>query len=796
MFNKELFINTYKLSLKLNFGKTIQEASNLEKYHALSEAIMSKISTDWNNTRRAYSQKKQGYYFSAEFLVGRSLHNNLVNLLLDNDIKETLDEIGITLDELEEQEEDAALGNGGLGRLAACFMESAATMDLPLMGYGVRYSEGILKQSILNGFQVEHGDNWTKNGDPWSLRKESESQIVQFKDMKVKAVPYDMPIIGYKTNNINTLRLWQSEAILDFDFQKFNAFKYDESVEAKNRAEDITRVLYPNDEQRVGKVLRLRQQYFFCSASIKDIIAKHLELYGNLENFEDLTKIQLNDTHPVIAISELIRILVDEHDYEFIKAMKIAKSIFSYTNHTILQEALEKWNEDIVEDTNPRNLEIIKEIENYLLLELKEMNISREDIEEMRILKDGQVRMANLGIYLSHTVNGVAQLHTNILKENVLNSWFRHYPEKFQNKTNGITPRRWLVMSNPELSSYITELLGHDEWITDLPRLKELEQFVDDEDVLKKLLEIKGIKKQQLADYIYENEGIKINPNSIFDIQVKRIHEYKRQLMNALHIVYLYQRLKENPNIDILPRTFIFGGKAAPGYFRAKAIIKFINEIARVVNNDLEIKDKIKVVFVQNYRVSYAEKIFPAADVSEQISTAGKEASGTGNMKFMLNATPTIGTYDGANVEIVEEAGFENNFIFGARVEEINRIKSSYSPMEIYLNDREIRTAVDTLMNGIFKDEDTFMLLDIFNGLLREDGSRSDRYFVLKDMRDYIDAQNEVDRVYRDRKEWAKKCLYNLANSGKFSSDRTIGDYAKDIWEIEPNKIEANQNDF
>ena len=791
MFNKELFINTYKLSLKLNFGKTIQEASNLEKYHALSETIMSKISSDWNNTRRAYSQKKQAYYFSAEFLVGRSLHNNLVNLLLDDDVKDCLDEMGITLVELEEQEEDAALGNGGLGRLAACFMESAATMNLPLMGYGVRYSEGILKQCIENGFQVEYGDNWTKNGDPWSLRKESESQIVEFKDMKVRAIPYDMPIIGYGTNNINTLRLWQSEAIVDFDFQKFNAFKYDESVEAKNRAEDITRVLYPNDEQRVGKVLRLRQQYFFSSASIKDIIAKHLELYGNLENFENVTKIQLNDTHPVIAISELIRILVDEYDYDFLKAMEIAKNVFSYTNHTILQEALEKWDEDIVEDTNPRNLEIIKEIETYLLLELKEINASREDIDDMRILKDGKVRMANLGIYLSHTVNGVAQLHTNILKENVLNSWFRHYPKKFQNKTNGITPRRWLVMSNPELSNFITELLGHDQWITDLPRLKELEQFINDEDVLKRLLDIKAIKKQQLADYIFDHEGIRINPNSIFDIQVKRIHEYKRQLMNALHIVYLYQRLKENPNLDILPRTFIFGGKSAPGYFRAKAIIKFINEIARVVNNDLEIKDKIKVVFVQNYRVSYAEKIFPAADVSEQISTAGKEASGTGNMKFMLNATPTIGTYDGANVEIVEEAGFENNFIFGARVEELNRIKSSYSPMEIYLNDREIRDAVDTLMNGKFKDDDTFMLLDIFNGLLRENGSRSDRYFVLKDLRNYIDAQNEVDRVYRDRKEWAKKCLYNLANSGKFSSDRTIGDYAEEIWEIEPNKIDV-----
>lgn len=791
MFDKKLFINTYKLSLKLNFGKTIEDASDLEKYHALSETIMSRISTNWNNSRKAYSKEKQGYYFSAEFLVGRSLNNNLVNLLLDDDIKECLEEMNIDLNVLEEQEEDAALGNGGLGRLAACFMESAATMNLPLMGYGVRYSEGLLKQNIINGFQVETGDNWTKNGDPWSLRKESESQVVEFKDMKVRAVPYDMPIIGYRTNNINTLRLWQSEAILDFDFQKFNEFKYDESVEAKNRAEDITRVLYPNDEQRVGKVLRLRQQYFFCSASIKDIIAKHLEMYGNLDKLAELTRIQLNDTHPVIAISELIRLLVDEYGYTLENAMEISRTIFSYTNHTILQEALEKWDENIVEDTNPRNLEIIKEIEKCLLKELIGKNVSQEDMHEMRILKNGQVHMANLGIYLSHTVNGVAQLHTNILMENVLNSWYRHYPEKFQNKTNGITPRRWLVMSNPELSKFATELLGHDDWITDLTKLKELEKFVDDEKVLKELMAIKSIKKKQLADYIYEVENIKIDPNSIFDIQVKRIHEYKRQLLNALHIVYMYQRLKENPNLDVLPRTYIFGGKAAPGYFRAKAIIKFINEIARVVNNDLEIKDKIKVVFVENYRVSYAEKIFPAADISEQISTAGKEASGTGNMKFMLNATPTIGTYDGTNVEIVEEAGFENNFIFGARVEELEKIKSTYSSMEIYLNDKQIRDAVDTLMSGIFKDDDTFMLLDIFNGLLRENNGRSDRYFILKDFRSYIDAQKEVDRAYRDRKEWAKKCLMNMANAGKFSSDRTIQDYAREIWEIDTIKVEG-----
>lgn len=789
MFDRESFINTFKIALKLNFGKEIEEATDLEKYHALSESVMGKISNDWNKTRKAYSNEKQGFYFSAEFLIGRSLYNNLVNLMVNDDIREALDSVGINLDEIADEEEDAALGNGGLGRLAACFMESAATMDLPLTGYGVRYAEGLLKQNIIDGFQVESGDNWIKRGDPWSLRKESEAQIVEFKDMSVRAIPYDMPIIGYDTNNINTLRLWQSEAILDFDFKKFNDFKYDESLQGKNRAEDITRVLYPNDEQRAGKLLRLRQQYFFCSASIKDIIVKHLENFDNLDNIDNYIRIQLNDTHPVISISEFIRILVDEYGYDFNVAMEKSKTIFSYTNHTILQEALEKWDVSIVEDTNPRNMQIIKDINSAFLDEIKQNDLTPEELNEMKIINNNQVNMANLGLFLSHAVNGVAELHTNILKNDVLKSWYKYYPEKFQNKTNGITPRRWLAMSNPELTDFISELLGDKEWIKDLPRLKELEKYVDDSEVLDRLMEIKHTKKEQLAEYIKKNEGIDIDPNSIFDIQIKRIHEYKRQLMNAFHIVYLYKRLKENPNLDVLPRTFIFGGKSAPGYFRAKAIIKYINEIARVINSDLEIKDKIKVVFVENYRVSYGEKLFPAADISEQISTAGKEASGTGNMKFMLNATPTLGTYDGANVEIVEEAGFENNFIFGARVEELARIESTYQPMELYISDREIREVVDTLMSGEFKDNDTFMFLDIYNSLLRENGGKSDKYFVLKDLRSYIEEQRKVDKAYRDKRQWAKKCLINLANSGKFSSDRTINDYAENIWDIKPTKI-------
>ena len=627
MFDRESFINTFKIALKLNFGKEIEEATDLEKYHALSESVMGKISNDWNKTRKAYSNEKQGFYFSAEFLIGRSLYNNLVNLMVNDDIREALDSVGINLDEIADEEEDAALGNGGLGRLAACFMESAATMDLPLTGYGVRYAEGLLKQNIIDGFQVESGDNWIKRGDPWSLRKESEAQIVEFKDMSVRAIPYDMPIIGYDTNNINTLRLWQSEAILDFDFKKFNDFKYDESLQGKNRAEDITRVLYPNDEQRVGKLLRLRQQYFFCSASIKDIIVNHLENFDNLDNIDNYIRIQLNDTHPVISIPEFIRILVDEYGYDFNVAMEKSKTIFSYTNHTILQEALEKWDVSIVEDTNPRNMQIIKDINSAFLDEIKQNDLTPEELNEMKIINNNQVNMANLGLFLSHAVNGVAELHTNILKNDVLKSWYKYYPEKFQNKTNGITPRRWLAMSNPELTDFISELLGDKEWIKDLPRLKELEKYVDDSEVLDRLMEIKHTKKEQLAEYIKKNEGIDIDPNSIFDIQIKRIHEYKRQLMNAFHIVYLYKRLKENPNLDVLPRTFIFGGKSAPGYFRAKAIIKYINEIARVINSDLEIKDKIKVVFVENYRVSYGEKLFPAADISEQISTAGNNFS-------------------------------------------------------------------------------------------------------------------------------------------------------------------------
>ncbi len=779
---------SYEAIIKLKFGKTFESASKEEKYSALATAIMELITDDWIETREKSKKERKAYYFSAEFLVGRALGNNILNLGIEKDVQSVLDDMDLALKELEELEEDAALGNGGLGRLAACFMESAATMDIPLDGYGVRYSEGLFKQSFVDGFQHEEGDAWIKHGYPWMIRVESDSQIIHFKNQSVVAVPYDMPIIGYKNGVVNTLRLWQSEAIDRFDFAKFNNFQYDESVREQSRAEDITRVLYPNDIQRAGKLLRLKQQYFFVSASLKDLIKKYKENFPEDKKFANFAKyhaIQLNDTHPVIGIPELIRIFLDTEHMNWEDSWKIVTSVFSFTNHTILQEAMEVWTEDLVDEVSPRVLEIIKEIDKNFIASLEDKNYDSGKVHRLRIVKDNNVHMASLALYSAHKVNGVAELHTNILKTDTLKEWYALYPEKFINMTNGVTPRRWLAYSNPELASLITELLGSEDWITDLEMLKGLESFVDDESVLKRLNEIKYNNKLKLVKYINEVEGITIDPDTIFDVQVKRLHEYKRQLMNALHIVDLYFRLLENPELDIVPRTFIFGAKAAPGYFRAKAIIKFINEISRVINMDERVNKKLKVVFVQNFRVSYGERIYPATDVSEQISTAGKEASGTGNMKFMMNATPTLGTYDGANVEIVKEAGFENNFIFGARVEELKEIYNTYNPIEYYANDYNIKRVVDSLIDGVFSDNGSYMFLNIYNSLVQmEFPEKLDQYFVLKDFKAYKDTQEEIDKAYRDRLAWAKKCLINLANSGKFSSDRTIMDYAKQIWRV------------
>ena len=786
---KNKFIENYVENLQRITLKSFDETSDKDRYNALCDSIIELINEEWRECKRSTRNERKAYYLSAEFLIGRSLGNNLINLGIYDEVKELLDEIGIDFEAIENYEDDAALGNGGLGRLAACFMDSAATQGINLVGYGVRYREGIFKQKIEEGFQVESGDSWIKDGDGWSIRVDSDAKIVRFRDQQVKAVPFDMPVVGFENGRVNTLRLWQSEPFEEFDFAKFNNYEYDDAVAEKNRAEDITRVLYPNDMQRAGKVLRLKQQYFFCSASIQDMIEKYKRDFPEDLQFKNFSKyhvIQLNDTHPIMAIPELIRVLVDENGIFFEDALKIARKVFAFTNHTVLQEALERWDKDIVLEVSPRCLEIIEKINEELVKEFKAKGYSEEQIDPYRIERFEQIHMANLAIYVGFSVNGVAALHTEILKADTFKHWYKLRPEMFNNKTNGITPRRWLVYSNRELSSFITEKLGTDEWKYKLDLLKGLEKYKDDEKVLEELWDIKQTKKNELAKYILDTEGVKIDPESIFDIQIKRIHEYKRQHLNVLHIIYLYHKLKKNPDMEFTPTTFIFGGKAAPGYFRAKGMIKLANEVARVVNADPDVNDKIKVVFVENYRVSYAEKLFPAADISEQISTAGKEASGTGNMKFMLNGALTLGTLDGANIEIFDHAGEENNFRFGATVEELNEIMDSYNPVEYYSKDPDIKDVVDSLVSGEFKDNESYMFLDIYNELIKpQEGQRGDNYFLLKDFKSYAKAHERVNEAYKNKLDWSRKCLINIANAGFFSSDRTILDYAADIWKID-----------
>ncbi|WP_353893931.1 glycogen/starch/alpha-glucan phosphorylase [Proteinivorax hydrogeniformans] len=768
------------------FGKTLEECTSKEKYIALSKAVMEEIVPTWINSKQKFEGKKQAYYLSAEFLMGRALTNNLINSKLKSEVEDLLNEINVDYNVIEEAEEDAGLGNGGLGRLAACFLDSGATLDLPLTGYGLRYEFGIFKQSFKDGFQDEDGDNWLQHGDPWSIRKESDSVTVSFADGDVLAVPYDTPIIGYGQNTINTLRLWKSEALNNFDFEEFNNQNYHQSVKEKNDAETISKCLYPNDSNDEGKKLRLKQQYFFVSASLQDLVRKHKEKYSSFDNFSALHSIQLNDTHPAVAIPELMRILTKNEGISWNKAWDIVVKSFAYTNHTLLAEALEQWPVHLYQSLLPTIYEIIVKIDAQLKEELKEKGIKEEELYEYEIISGDCIKMAWLSIYGTSSTNGVAELHTNLLIESELTKWYNLFPKRFNNKTNGITQRRWLLQSNPELAGYITKLLGSDKWITDLTELKKLEKFADDKEALEDFVNIKQTKKDQLADYIEEHEGIKIDRNSIFDIQIKRLHEYKRQLLKAFYILDLYYRLKEQPGFDIHPRTFIFGAKAAPGYFRAKGIIKYINEIAKLINNDKDINGKIKVVFVENYRVSYAEKLFPAADVSEQISTAGKEASGTGNMKFMLNGAPTIGTYDGANVEIVAEAGEENNFIFGLRVEDIEKIKDSYDPKEECEKVKGLKRVVDTLVDGTFTDGDTGMFAELYDSIFKgASWHRPDQYFLMKDFDSYRQAQQEVDEAYKDKVAWARKCWMNMSNAGKFSSDRTIQQYADEIWKIE-----------
>jgi len=775
-----------ELAAKTDYCKEIEELTVPELHEVLGKAIMGEIADRWTKAKNVHANNRRAYYFSAEFLMGRMMYNNLFCLGILDDVKDMLAKKGIDINVFEDID-DAALGNGGLGRLAACFLDSAATQDVPLDGYGIRYKYGLFKQNIIDGFQVETADDWQRFGDPWCIRRNDDTVLVKFADQTVKAVPYDMAIIGYGTENINTLRLWEAEAVENFDFLKFNNFDYVGSVQAKNDAEDITKVLYPNDNQHKGKVLRLKQQYFFCSASLQDIIKRYKSKYGNdYSKFSDHAAIQLNDTHPVVSIPELIRLLMND-GVSFEDAFKIAQKTFAYTNHTVMAEALEKWNIDLLRSVIPEIYSIIEKIADRLVKDLS----SKTDISNMRIIDGGVVHMARLAVYASSYTNGVAWIHTEILKNDVLNDWYKIYPERFQNKTNGITQRRWLGLCNPELSALLTEKLGSDAYLKDLSELKKLESKID-ADTIKKFNEIKFQKKKELADYIEKHEGVKLDPNMIFDIQVKRLHEYKRQLLNAFSIVDIYFKLKEGKLPNWQPTAFIFGAKAAPGYARAKAIIKYINEIARVVNNDPAVNNKIKVVFVSNYNVSYAEKIVTAADFSEQISTAGTEASGTGNMKFMLNGAVTLGTYDGANVEIAQEAGEENEYIFGARVEKIDELKAknSYSSKAIYDSSNEIKKVIDTLVNGTFSDGGKYgdgegSFRELYHSIVYGAHWHSpDHYFILLDLPSYVDAKIKANADYADRSAFGKKCLMNVANAGKFSSDRTILQYAKELWKV------------
>ena len=789
MTDKEIIKMYMERSSLTTFGKELEDCTNKEKYVVLSKAIMMDIIPKWITSEKKFEGEKRAYYFSAEYLMGRALTNNLINTRYKATVESLLDDMGIDYNSIEEEEDDAALGNGGLGRLAACFLDSAATLDYPLTGYGIRYEFGLFKQKFRDGFQEEEADTWLEYQDPWSIRKRSESLVVNFGDGDILAVPYDTPVIGYGKSTINTLRLWKAESLEEFNFKAFNDQDYHLAVKAKNDAENIAKVLYPNDSYDEGKVLRLKQQYFFVSASLQDLVRNHKKTYPNFDNFVELHSIQLNDTHPAVAIPELMRILTEVENLGWDKAWNIVVEVFAYTNHTLLAEALEQWPVKFYKDILPHIYHIIEKIDHQLMEELKSSGVEDHKLDEYKIIKDDHIKMAWMSIYGSKSINGVAQIHSDLLKDRELNHWYKIYPERFNNKTNGITQRRWLLESNPELSRFITDLLASNDWITNLEELKKLEKFVDDEGVLNRFLEIKQKKKDQLAEYILDKENIKINPESIFDIQIKRLHEYKRQLLNAFQILDLYFRIKENPELDIVPRTFIFGAKAAPGYFVAKGIIKYINEIKELIQRDPIVSQKIQIVFVENYNVSYAEKLFPAADISEQISTAGKEASGTGNMKFMLNGTPTIGTLDGANVEIVEEAGEANNFIFGLRVEDIVELEASYNPIEEYNNVKGLKRVVDSLVDGTFSDGGSGMFQAIYDSLLKgASWHKADVYYILKDFDSYRNAQQDVNDAYEDRINWAKKSWMNLANAGKFSSDRTIKEYAEEIWEIKSKK--------
>ena len=809
MFKKEAFKKSVKDNVKFLYRKTIEEATQEQIFQAVSYSVKDVIIDNWLATQKAYDEQdpKIVYYMSMEFLMGRALGNNLINLCAYGEVKEALEELGFDLNCIEDQEPDPALGNGGLGRLAACFLDSLATLNYAAYGCGIRYHYGMFKQKIENGYQIEVPDNWLKNGYPFELRRPEYAKEVHFGGyvrveydpekggnkfihegyQAVKAIPYDMPITGYDNDVVNTLRIWDAEPIVDFELDSFDKGDYKKAVEQENLARNIVEVLYPNDNHYAGKELRLKQQYFFVSASLQAAIAKYKKKHDDIHKLYEKVTFQMNDTHPTVAVAELMRILMDEEGLGWDEAWEVTRKSVAYTNHTIMSEALEKWPIELFSRLLPRVYQIIEEINRRFILEIQAKYPGNyEKIKKMAIIYDGQVKMAHLAIAAGYSVNGVARLHTEILKNQELKDFYEMMPEKFNNKTNGITQRRFLLHANPLLADWITEHIGPD-WVTDLPQLKKLAVYADDEKALQEFMNIKFKNKERLSKFILEHNGVEVDPHSIFDVQVKRLHEYKRQLLNILHVIYLYNQIKMHPEMEFYPRTFIFGAKASAGYATAKKIIKLINSVADVVNNDASINGKIKVVFIENYRVSNAEWIFAAADVSEQISTASKEASGTGNMKFMLNGAPTLGTMDGANVEIVEEVGAENAFIFGLSSDEVINYENNggYDPNVIYNTDEEIRQVLMQLINGTFSN-DTELFRDLYDSLLNtKNTDRADRYFILADFRSYADAQKRVEAAYRDEKGWAKKALLNTACSGKFTSDRTIQEYVDDIWHLD-----------
>lgn len=808
-FDKEKFKNSIRTRLKRHYGKNLDEANAHDIYDAVSTAVMDHIQTNWMATRKEYEdgQVRQMYYLSAEFLMGRALSNNLINFGIMDSVKEVLAELKFDYTTIEDQEPDAGLGNGGLGRLAACFLDSLATLDYPGHGYGIRYQYGMFEQHIEDGHQVEYPDNWLKHRDPWAVKRSDLAVKVQFGGTpvvekgpngyvrfklvgaeEVTATPYDTPILGYATRTVNRLRLWEASSDDGFDLQLFNDMHYNRAVERQNSAENISRVLYPNDSGPSGKALRLKQQYFFSSASLQDLLAKFKRDHGHdFKKFPDYNVIQLNDTHPVVAIPELMRLLMDENGLGWEDSWDIVTRTFAYTNHTILAEALEKWPIDIFQSLLPRVYQIVEEINRRFMADLREKYPSNwKKQNSMAIISDSMIHMAWLAIHACFSVNGVAALHTELLKNVELADWYALYPSKFNNKTNGVTQRRWLLSANPDLAAFITSKIGHG-WEKDLSLLKKLEKYADDPAVLDEFMKIKHTNKVSLAKYLKDTQNIFIDPDSIYDVQIKRLHEYKRQLLNIFHVMYLYNRIIEDPSYVVVPHTFIFGAKAASGYRRAKSIIKLINTVADRVNNDHRVKGKIRVVFVENYRVSLAEKLFPASDVSEQISTAGKEASGTGNMKFMMNGALTIGTLDGANIEIVEEAGEENAFIFGLTTEQIQKIEAehSYNPQEYLAANPGLQEVLNQLIDGTYGTAGDAMFRELYESLVYGvEGQRPDVFYVLADFDAYAEAQAKLAHAYTEKRKWAKMALLNVARSGKFSSDRTIEDYVRDIWKL------------